>query len=219
MRNPLTPTLRRRGRLAAMCVIAAGLTASMAAGCSSGEGEASGTTTAVASTPVATEAPTTTGAPTTTAAVAPVTTAPKAGMTADEIAVRNVLDQYYAEVALGSNPPDPDRASLVNLLSGPFRGSVQELLRGARAKDQRAERRGGGPIRHRTESLDMRDINTAFAVECVIDDMVLYDSAGAVVDDEVTSYFTNTTVTRSSDGQWHVDQSQKQPGGGTCVGL
>ena len=46
-------------------------------------------------------------APVTTSQASAVTTTPKAGMSADEIAVRNLIDREAAEFAAALDPPDP----------------------------------------------------------------------------------------------------------------
>jgi hypothetical protein len=153
--------------------------------------------------PVTVPAPTTA----TTSLASAVTTIPKPGMTADEIAVRNVIDLEAAEFAAALDPPDPSRPTLLALNTGDAKARTIAAITSMRDKGEFSRRDGGGPVPHKTDSVVFENPNTAIVAECVIDDRVRRNSAGGVVDDSVVSSIQRTTVSRE-DGGWRINRRE-----------
>jgi hypothetical protein len=181
-----------------------------------------------ATTPTETEAPpappTTAAATITTAVGSTVTTKPlRPDMSADEIAVRNVLDVYAAEEARVNAQPNPEDPVLNELVTGDFKESVRRGFLDDQAKQVYYRREGGGPNAHRTENVRFEAPDAAIAVECHIDDTFTYrQGEGAPIDSAVTSYRLETKVVRGEDGRWRltfVTLTNKVPGKNECYGL
>jgi hypothetical protein len=186
---------------AGLVIAVAGLTA---ASCSGGE---NGGSTTVAPT---TEVVTTTAAPTTTKA-STVTTAPVyPNMKPEEVAVRNVLDDFAYESTAAYESPDPNRASLLALITGQFKARMVANLTKYQADGELSRRLQGGVSPHETRTVEWPNPNTAVANECWIDDMAVYkqgEQPGAV---EGARIAYRTTVIREADQQWRISSQEER---------
>ena len=185
----------RRRRPVLVGTVVAGLVMALA-GCNGSDPAADSTTTVDVAVPTPTAA--------SAAAASATTTTPNPGMSADEIAVRNLIDQEAVEWAAALDPPDPNRPGLLALNTGDARTRIVAALTERQKKGQFSRREGGGPVPHKTDAVDFENADTAIVFECTIDDRVLRNSAGDVIDDSVESSIQRTTVVREADGAWRV---------------
>jgi hypothetical protein len=192
----------------------AGLTA---ASCSGGENGGATTTVPTA------EMATTTAAPTTTKA-STVTTAPVGpNMNPDEIAVRNLVDMFEAEVTADYEAPDPSRPSLLALLGSPFKERLVEVITDFRNQGSFFKRTGGGLPPHRVNNVQFTSADQAVAFECLKDDRLTYkQGVEQPVDAAISNLAFKIYVERGVDGQWRITSMEKQTPSvtaGNCRGL
>jgi hypothetical protein len=173
-----------------------------------------------------TAAPTTAEVTTTTPAASTVTTAPVfANMSADEVAVRNLLDIFLHEVTAAYENPGVERPGLVALLDGTYKPYLTGQLAKYSSEGQYFKRAGGGVPRHETLEVAVNDPvpGSAVAIECLIDDRSEYRrGTDQPVDTSVSRLSFHTTATRGTDGQWRISDKSKDPVDltvGQCRGL
>jgi type IV secretory pathway VirB10-like protein len=179
-------------------------------------------TTETTSAPESTTAPTT-AAVTTTTAPASVTSAPVVpNMKPDEIAVRNVLDFFAHESTIAYETSDPNRPALLALVTGDFKQHLSANLTTFRANGELAQRPGGGVSPHQTRSVQWSREDTATALECWIDDMIVYRQGEEPGRADPARVSYKTTVIREADQQWRIslqEEQSKADTAGSCQGF
>jgi hypothetical protein len=163
-------------------------------------------------------------APTTTTAGSTVTTRPlRPDMSADEIAVRNVVDVFAVESTRAYEDPDPDHPGVNAVTTGDFKTVMRDGLAKYRAKGAYFRRDGGGVNPHRTEDVTFENPSMASVVECHIDDRLEYKKGDPnVVNPQVESMHFQTKVYKEQDGQWRLGYRTLQgkvPGKNECYRL
>ena len=140
----------------------------------------------------------------TTSSSTTTTAAPITGT--DEDQIRATIDTYWAEWLLAGDPPDPDRAAFLAVLTGEQRQREVDELQKMQALGQARRLPPASVFSHTTLSVDVT-AERAIAVECVIDDSWLVDvDTGRVRNDEIgTSVFTTELVREG--GQWKLTVS------------
>jgi hypothetical protein len=130
-------------------------------------------------------------------------------MSADEIAVRNVLDIENAEFSAALDPPDPSRPGVLALNTGAALVKRVEVISGLRDRGQYSRRDAGGPIPHKTDLIDFESPVAAVAYECYVDDRVTRKvGSNEVVDLTVTSVRFRTRLIREADGAWRISSRE-----------
>jgi hypothetical protein len=179
--------------------------------------------------PPATTTSATTGAPTTTTtttatAANSVVTAPVVpGMKPDEIAVRNLIDEFQAEYAAALEIPDPARVGLLELTVSPYSEYLTSTLSKLRDEGKFVRRTAGGPAPHRTNDVTFSEPERAEAFECLVDDYLVYQRGNQQpIDSTTTPRSYRVSLTRGADAKWRVSGKEAQDAdttAGRCRGL
>jgi hypothetical protein len=195
------------------------LTAFGAIGCGS---DAAPTTTPGSTAPattVGTSPPPSSGGASTTPATTPTTTVAVVPTGTDEEQIRATIDTYWKEWLKARNPPDPASAALLAQVTGPQRDREIRSLQKMAALGQAGRLPPDPSFRHDIVSVAVTG-ESAVAMECVVDDVVLFDvETGNALNDEVVTYVFRTTLVRT-DGRWLINDSRTQreePGVKECT--
>src|SRR5690606_4482519 len=141
-----------------------------------------------------------------------VTTAPVVPtMKPDEIAVRNVLDQFLHESTEAYANPDPNRASLLSLLASPYKEHIMRVMTDFAHEQSYFKRNDGGVPPHRVNSVRFDGLDAAIAFECLVDDRFTYKVGSTEpVDTNVSRLAFKASVIRDTDGRWRINGKERQ---------
>jgi hypothetical protein len=209
--KPASTRSRIRRRIASLA-LASAVIGSTATACTSDNPPDAQTTT--------TSAPTT-AAPTTTATtIAPTPTSLVPGSPEDKAAVGRTIDKFWEELNRSTDPPNPERPELLALVAGAEKIRVGVNIQKLRTENHHSRRVASGASPHRSSEPEV-DGDKAVLTECAIDDRILYDSQGKVLNTDVVPYAYETHLERS-EGGWIITQRWGLPEKGghpLCAGL
>jgi len=126
--------------------------------------------------------------------------------TDDEQQIRNVIDEYWKEWVLVANPPDLQRSSYFDLLSGNARDAEIEELQKKIALNESRRLPEGSVFTHTIMNLEITGIS-AVVLECLVDDAVVFDTTDGTIRNKAvgTSKF-ETHLIKGSD-RWTISES------------
>lgn len=122
----------------------------------------------------------------------------------DEAAVLATVDCYWSTILAANDPPDPQHPGFTSCFTGAALERSTTLTEAHRARGERVTD-PTGLERFGTRVVDRVDGRLVVA-ECFIDDSVVVDAAGSIVDDSVKSFDAEIIVRRTDDG-WRVSES------------
>jgi hypothetical protein len=126
----------------------------------------------------------------------------------DEAQIRAVIDTFWAQRLAASNPPNPDYAPFLAVLSGTQRQREVTDLQKRQALDEGVRLPPNSKSRHTTLSVTVNGSN-ATAEECVVDDSVVFQlSDGKVVNDQVATSRVQTLLVHGPSG-WTIDDGKE----------
>ena len=150
--------------------------------------------------------PSTTSTPDTTIAPPDTTHAdPKAE-------VRALLERYWPIWLAANNPPNPDDPHLKDVLSGDALATTTSKIRERAKAGQSIRLAENGRFKHQLiVATTPADPNKFTAIECVIDDTQLVDTAtGNLINGATATYELLRDFVRDASGNWTINKSRQQ---------
>lgn len=120
---------------------------------------------------------------------------------ADRDAVLAAVDCYFDTIIAANNPPNPQHEGYDRCFGGAARRVALDYVTARRDRGEHLTDPNGSALRE--QQVSRRTAGEWVVRACVVDDAVLWDSSGAIVDGEIATLRVELTVV-SEEGMWKV---------------